>query len=142
MENKKILKTNESIETIEEEIKFGKLKTKLIESRLMDIFLSVGITANLQGYHYLKDGIKLVMKEPRYISNITKYIYPKIAIKHSTTPYRVERGIRHALEVSYGRGKMIKLNSLFGIEILTEKEKPTNAEFVALIANKLNLELR
>ena len=126
----------------EDDIKFSKTKNKFIERRLMQIFLTVGIPANLQGYYYLKDCIKLAMKDPVYLANISKKMYPKIASKYSTTPSRVERGVRNALDVAYCRGKIIHLNEIFGFDVLNKLEKPTNAEFMALIADKLNLEYR
>jgi len=117
-------------------------KEKLLDKRIMDIFLSVGISAHLQGYHYLKECVKLVMNDPQSISSVTKKIYPAVAKKFDTTACRVERGTRHALEVSYAKGKMIHLNTIFGIEVLSQNEKPTNSEFVALLADKLSLETR
>ncbi len=113
-----------------------------VDKRIMEIFLSIGISAHLQGYYYLKEAIKLVMNEPECISCVTKVMYPRIAKKCSTTACRVERGIRHALETSFAKGKMIKLNSLLGLEVLSEGEKPTNSEFVALLADIINLELK
>ena len=117
-------------------------KEKILDKRIMDIFLSVGISAHLQGYHYLKESVKIVMKDPSAINSVTKKIYPSVASKFETTAGRVERGIRHALEVSYAKGKIIQLNKIFGIEVLTQNEKPTNSEFVALLADKLSLESR
>ena len=113
-----------------------------VDKRIMEIFLSIGISAHLQGYHYLKEAIKLVMEEPECINNVTKVMYPKIAEKCDTTACRVERGIRHALETSFAKGKMIKLNGILGLEVLSEGEKPTNSEFVALLADIINLELK
>ena len=113
-----------------------------IDKRIVDIFLSIGISAHLQGYQYLKESVKLVMREPDCINSVTKKMYPKIANTFSTTACRVERGIRHALDVSFAKGKMIQLNKIFGIEILTKDEKPTNSEFVALLADKLSLEAK
>ena len=108
----------------------------------MEIFVSIGISAHLQGYQYLKDAIKLVMDEPECINSVTKIMYPRIAEKYSTTACRVERGIRHALETSYAKGKMIHLNKILGMNVLSEGEKPTNSEFVALLADIINLETK
>ncbi len=113
-----------------------------VDKRIMEIFLSIGISAHLQGYHYLKEAIKLVMKEPECINSVTKTMYPRIAEKYDATACRVERGIRHALETSFAKGKMIKLNGILGLEVLSEGEKPTNSEFVALLADIINLELK
>lgn len=117
-------------------------KEKIIDKKIMDIFLSVGISAHLQGYHYLKECVKIVINDPQSINSITKKIYPAVAEKFETTSCRVERGIRHALDVSYSKGKIVHLNKLFGIEVLSDNEKPTNSEFVALLADKLSLETR
>lgn len=113
-----------------------------LEKRIVDIFLSIGISAHLQGYQYLKESVKLIIKEPEYINSITKKMYPKIAEVFSTTACRVERGIRHAIDVAFSKGKIIQLNKIFGVEIFSQNDKPTNAEFVALIADKLSLETR
>ncbi len=113
-----------------------------VDKRIMEIFLSIGISAHLQGYQYLKEAIKLVMQEPECINSVTKTMYPRIAEKCDTTACRVERGIRHALETSFAKGKMIKLNGILGLEVLSEGEKPTNSEFVALLADIINLELK
>ena len=117
-------------------------RERILDKRIMDIFLSVGISSHLQGYHYLKESVKIVMNDPNSINSVTKKVYPAVAEKFETTACRVERGIRHALEVSYAKGKMIHLNKIFGIEVLTQNEKPTNSEFVALLADKLSLERR
>ena len=113
-----------------------------VDKRIMEIFLSIGISAHLQGYHYLKEAIKLVINEPQCINSVTKTMYPKIAEKCDTTACRVERGIRHALETSFAKGKMIKLNGILGLDVLSEGEKPTNSEFVALLADIINLEVK
>lgn len=113
-----------------------------VDKRIMEIFLSIGISAHLQGYQYLKEAIKLVMQEPECINSVTKTMYPRIAEKCDATACRVERGIRHALETSFAKGKMIKLNGILGLEVLNEGEKPTNSEFVALLADIINLELK
>ena len=116
-------------------------KDYLIEKKLVDILLSVGISANLQGYQFLKESIKLAIDNPKYISAITKIMYPTIASKYKTTACRVERAIRHALEVSFNKGKIININEIFGLKIFDLFEKPTNSEFVALIADKISLEI-
>lgn len=112
-----------------------------LDKKLVDILLSVGISANLQGYQFLKESIKLAIDNPRYISSITKIMYPTIASKYKTTACRVERAIRHALEVSFNKGKIININEIFGLKIFDKYEKPTNSEFVALVADRLSLEI-
>jgi len=113
-----------------------------LDQRISEILLTVGISANLQGYHYLKEAIKLAIKDPKCVNSVTKVLYPKVAEKFNTIPTRVERAIRHALDVSYNKGKIIKLNDVFGLRILDKNEKPTNSEFVALVADRLSLEYK
>lgn len=119
-----------------------KKKEKInLDKRLVDILLSIGISANLHGYHFLKESIKLVIEDPNYIGGVTKYMYPQIATTFKTTACRVERAIRHALEVAFNKGKITLLNEMFGLKIFEDNEKPTNSEFVALIADRLILEM-
>ena len=110
------------------------------DEKIMEVLLSIGISANLNGYHFLKDSIRMVIDDPSYINNITKKMYPAVADRWSTTTSKVERSIRHALTVSYNKGKMIYLNNLFGVDVLDANDRPTNAEFVALLADRLSLE--
>ena len=119
-----------------------KIKNRTLDKKLVDILLSVGISANLQGYNFLKESIKLAIINPKCISAITKYLYPTIADRFNTTSCRVERAIRHALEVSYNKGKIVVLNEIFGLKIFDKNEKPTNSEFVALIADRLSMEFK
>ena len=132
------------IDLNEEKITENKIsirEIKKLDKKLVDILLSVGISANLQGYHYLKESIKLVMENPFYIGSITRVMYPTIANRFDTTASRVERAIRHALEVAFSKGKIININKIFGIKIFDKNEKPTNGEFVALIADRLSYEI-
>ena len=115
-------------------------KTNNIDSKVMGILLEIGISANLQGYQYLRESIKLVIENPLYISSITKKMYPQVAETFNTTACRVERGIRHAIDVSFNKGKMININKIFGLNVLGNNERPTNSEFVALVADRLALE--
>lgn len=136
-------KTNNEVKEVVKKFQgFKSKKNSEVDRRLMDIFLLIGISAHLQGYHYLRESIKLIMEYPSYINSITKMMYPKIASQFDTTPCRVERAIRHALEVSFNKGKMIRLNDILGLRVLSKEEKPTNSEFVALIADKLNIEYK
>ncbi len=114
---------------------------KNLDKKVVNILLSLGISPNLQGYAFLKESIKLAIYNPSYIGAITKIMYPTIASKFKTTACRVERSIRHALDVSYMKGKIYNINEIFGLRILEENEKPTNSEFVALVADRLALEL-
>lgn len=100
----------------------------------------VGVPAHIKGYQYLRDAITLVVNNMDYLSAVTKELYPAIAKMNNTTPSRVERAIRHAIEIAWNRGKLETLDSLFGYTVKTDKGKPTNSEFIAIIADKLRLE--
>lgn len=113
---------------------------KTLDEKISNIFISVGIPAHIKGYQYLRDGIKLVVENSQKINSITKCLYPEIAKRFGTTPSKVERAIRHAIEVAWNRGKIENINNLFGTKIYTANEKPTNGEFIALIADKMLLD--
>ena len=113
-----------------------------LELMITEIMHQIGVPAHIKGYHYLRDAIMLSIKEPEMINAITKILYPSIAKKHSTTSSRVERAIRHAIEVAWDRGNVDVLNSYFGYTIHTNRGKPTNSEFIAMISDKLRLRLR
>ena len=102
----------------------------------------VGVPAHIKGYQYLRDAIIMTIGDMEMINSITKILYPTIAKKNNTTASRVERAIRHAIEVAWNRGKMDTLEELFGYTINSGKGKPTNSEFIALIADKLRLEYK
>ncbi len=113
---------------------------RTIDERLANIFISVGIPAHIKGYQFLREGIKLAVENPSIINSITKGLYPGIARRFDTTSSKVERAIRHAIEVAWNRGKIENLNSLFGVKVYNNNEKPTNGEFIALLADKMLLE--
>ncbi len=113
---------------------------KTLDERISNIFVSVGIPAHIKGYQFLREGIKLAVDNPPIINSITKILYPTIAEKFDTTSSKVERAIRHAIEVAWNRGKIENINSLFGIKVYSSQEKPTNGEFIALLADKMLLE--
>ena len=96
--------------------------------------------AHIKGYHYLRDAIKMAVDDMDLLGAVTKELYPAIAKKNNTTPSRVERAIRHAIEVAWNRGRLETIDSLFGYTIQNDKGKPTNSEFIAIIADKLRLE--
>lgn len=100
----------------------------------------VGVPAHIKGYQYLRDAIGIVVEDMDMLSAVTKELYPQIAKLNNTTPSRVERAIRHAIEVAWNRGKVETLNNLFGYTVANDKGKPTNSEFIAIIADKLRLE--
>ena len=107
-----------------------------------EIIHQVGIPAHIKGYHYLRSAIILSIKNPDMVNSITKILYPTVAKMYQTTSSRVERAIRHAIEVAWDRGDIDTLNSYFGYTINTGRGKPTNSEFIALIADKLRLRLK
>jgi two-component system response regulator (stage 0 sporulation protein A) len=102
----------------------------------------VGITANIKGYHYLRDAILLVHEDFDLMSHLTTGLYSTVAKKHNSTPQRVERAMRHAIETAWNRGNIEVLQDFFGYTILDTKGKPTNGEFIAMLADKLNTELK
>lgn len=118
----------------------GHMITGNIENDVTHIIHDIGIPAHIKGYQYLRDAIIMAVRESEIINSITKVLYPDIARKYQTTPSRVERAIRHAIEVAWNRGNTETLNNMFGYTINTGKGKPTNSEFIALISDKLRLE--
>ena len=115
---------------------------KYIESEVTEVIHDVGIPAHIKGYHYLRDAIIMVIKEAEMLNSITKILYPTIAKSNQTTPSRVERAIRHAIEVAWSRGNMDYINTLFSYTVSTGKGKPTNSEFIALVADKIRLQCK
>lgn len=113
-----------------------------VESDVTNIIHEVGVPAHIKGYQYLREAIILCINDTEMLNSITKILYPTIAKKFQTTPSRVERAIRHAIEVAWNRGKMDTIDELFGYTINAEKGKPTNSEFIALIADKIRLEYK
>ena len=113
-----------------------------LETDVTDIIHEIGVPAHIKGYQYLRDAIILSVNDIEMLNSITKILYPTIAKKHQTTPSRVERAIRHAIEVAWSRGKMDTIDELFGYTVSTGKGKPTNSEFIALIADKIRLEYK
>ena len=114
--------------------------TRSLDDRLSNLFLSLGIPAHIKGYQFLREAIKLVIEQPDRINRITKELYPAIARRFGTTSSKVERAIRHAIEVAWSRGRIDTLNRAFGCRVALPEEKPTNGEFIALIADKLGME--
>ena len=113
-----------------------------LEALVTNIIHEVGVPAHIKGYQYLRDAIMLVVENIDILNQITKQLYPEIAKKYKTTPSRVERAIRHAIEVAWGRGQLDAVESIFGYTVSASKGKPTNSEFIAMIADKLRLELK
>ena len=111
-----------------------------IETEITNIIHEIGVPAHIKGYLYLREAIKMVIENVELLGAVTKELYPSIAKKFNTTPSRVERAIRHAIEVAWSRGKVDTINQLFGYTVHNTKGKPTNSEFIAMIADKLRLE--
>lgn len=111
-----------------------------LEGEVTDMIHEVGVPAHIKGYQYLRDAILMVVEDSEMLNSITKILYPTIAKRNQTTPSRVERAIRHAIEVAWSRGNMDTINALFSYTVSTGKGKPTNSEFIALIADKIRLQ--
>lgn len=114
---------------------------RAIELSVTKTIHCVGVPANIKGYQYLRDAIIMSIKDTELINAVTKQLYPKVATRHNTSPSRVERAIRHAIEVACIRGNEEELYKLFGYTVSNNKGKPTNSEFIAMIADKLRLEM-
>ena len=110
-----------------------------LEVTVTDILHQIGVPAHIKGYHYLRDSIIMSVKHPEIINAVTKELYPSVAKKYETTSSRVERAIRHAIEVAWDRGDVDILNSYFGYTIHNGRGKPTNSEFIAMISDRLRL---
>ena len=113
-----------------------------LEKDVTDMIHEIGVPAHIKGYQYLREAIMMSVQDVDMLGSITKVLYPTIAKKYQTTSSRVERAIRHAIEVAWSRGRMETLDALFGYTINTGKGKPTNSEFIALIADKIRLQYR
>ncbi|HOB21101.1 MAG TPA: sporulation transcription factor Spo0A, partial [Candidatus Atribacteria bacterium] len=115
-------------------------ESRPIEIAITNIMHEIGVPAHIKGYHYLREAIYMVYNKIELLSGITKELYPNIALKFNTTPSRVERAIRHAIEVAWSRGRVETINKLFGYTVHDEKGKPTNGEFIAMVADKLRIQ--
>lgn len=113
-----------------------------LEAKVTNIIHDVGVPAHIKGYQYLRDGIIMAVKDVEVINQITKQLYPDLAKKYKTTPSRVERAIRHAIEVAWNRGQIESMENIFGYTVNSNRGKPTNSEFIAMIADKLRLEIK
>lgn len=113
-----------------------------LDERIANIFLSIGIPAHIKGYQFLREAIKAVVETPEIINAITKELYPHVANRFSTSASKVERAIRHAIDVAWSRGQAENLSQFFGGRLYLRGDKPTNGEFIALIADRLSIESR
>lgn len=108
-----------------------------VDEQVTNLFLTIGIPAHIKGYHYLREAVRMVLAEPDVMGRITKELYPGIARKFDTTASKVERAMRHAIDVAWSRGRLDAVNSMYGYKVLSPDDKPTNGEFIALIADKV-----
>lgn len=136
------LPTNNSYSNRLNYIKTDENKKPNLEAMVTNVIHEVGVPAHIKGYQYLRDGIMMVVENIEVINQITKQLYPDLAKKYHTTPSRVERAIRHAIEVAWGRGQIDVVENIFGYTVNANKGKPTNSEFIAMIADKLRLEMK
>ncbi len=113
-----------------------------IETQITKIIHQIGVPAHIKGYQYLRCAILMVIKDNDVINSVTKILYPSVAKRYGTTTSRVERAVRHAIEVAWDRGDVDTLNSFFGYTIQNNRGKPTNSEFIAMIADHLRLKYR
>jgi len=125
-----------------EDLGSGSYRVKDLENRVTNMLHEIGIPAHIKGYHYLRDAIMMAVEDMDVLNAITKVLYPTVAKNHQTTSSRVERAIRHAIEVAWGRGKLDIIDELFGYTVSNGKGKPTNSEFIALIADTIQLEYK
>lgn len=117
-------------------------ESRPVEVEVTNIIREIGIPAHIKGYQYVREAITMIVSDIEILGCVTKVLYPTVAQKYSTTPSRVERAIRHSIEVAWSRGNMDKINQLFGCTVNVDKGKPTNSEFMAMIADKLRIEMR
>ena len=130
-------KGTEPAETAEDTLE---IEGRDLEKDVTDMIHEIGVPAHIKGYQYLREAIMMSVEDVEMLGSITKILYPTIAKKYQTTPSRVERAIRHAIEVAWDRGDVDVLNSYFGYTIHNTRGKPTNSEFIAMISDKLCLQ--
>jgi len=118
------------------------IESRPVDFEVTDVIREIGIPAHIKGYQYLREAITMIVADNNFLGAVTKELYPTVAQKYSTTPSRVERAIRHSIEVAWNRGNMDMINRLFGCTVNRDKGKPTNSEFMAMIADKLRMEMR
>ncbi len=124
------------------DVEVGNISESALEVIVTDIIHQLGVPAHIKGYHYLREAIIKSIHDSNMLEGVTKILYPTVAKKFQTTASRVERAIRHAIEIAWDRGNVSTLNSFFGYTVNTGKGKPTNSEFIALITDKIKLKLK
>ncbi len=133
-------RTSSFINTVREEQKPQLTRNHTLDAKITNIIHEIGVPAHIKGYLYLREAITMVYNNIEILGSITKVLYPQIAVKFKTTPSRVERAIRHSIEVAWSRGNMDSITKLFGYTVSNSKAKPTNSEFIAMVADKLRIE--
>lgn len=136
----KDLSTDRTIDYQVAEKSRDKRKVNSIDEKISNIFVTIGIPPHIKGFTYLREGIKMTVEDQGIINKVTKELYPKIGEKYNTTASKVERAIRHAIEVAWNKGRTDAIGSIFGAKVYIGNERPTNSEFIALVADKLLLE--
>ena len=106
------------------------------EEKVTNLFMALGIPAHIKGYLYLREAVRMVMEDQGLINRITKELYPGVAKRHDTTASKVERAMRHAIEVAWNRGRVDNINKLLGCQVFSQNDRPTNGEFIAMVADK------
>ena len=129
--------TDERIALLEEQGEFLDLVDKDLDEQITNLFLTLGIPAHIKGYQYLREAVHMVLENHDVINRITKELYPGIARKFDTSASKVERAMRHAIEVAWSRGRLEAVNQMYGHRVFTREDKPTNGEFIAMISDKL-----
>lgn len=117
-----------------------KRRASSLDEKISNIFITIGIPPHIKGFAYLREGIKMCVENPSVINRVTKELYPRIGEKYDTSASKVERAIRHAIEVAWNRGRSEAISSIFGARVYIGHERPTNSEFIALVADKLILD--
>ncbi len=136
---RRIVKKERSVKVIERN---RSINDENLEKEITNIMHDIGVPAHIRGHQYLREAIMLSIHNQDLLGAVTKSLYPTVAVTYNTTPSRVERAIRHAIEVAWSRGRLDTLQNVFGYTINVTKGKPTNSEFIAMIADKMKLEMK
>ena len=110
------------------------------DEQITNLFLTIGIPAHIKGYQYLREAVRMVLENHDILNRITKELYPGIARRFAATPSKVERAMRHAIEVAWSRGRLDSINRIYGYKVFSPDDKPTNGEFIAMVADKISIQ--
>lgn len=138
---RRVVKKEQIVEVVNKPVATN-ITDENLEKEITNIMHDIGVPAHIRGHQYLREAILISIHNNEMIGGVTKTLYPKVAEAYDTTPSRVERAIRHAIEVAWGRGRLDTLQNVFGYTINVTKGKPTNSEFIAMIADKMKLEMK